>query len=58
MLQVSGGATLTAVGANVIVTANGTTNIDGGSFIALNGAQIHLPQATSYTHTAGRGATM
>ena len=39
------------VGGDAAFVASGSTQIDGGSFIAQNGGQIHLPQATSYTNT-------
>ncbi|MDA1052075.1 MAG: Ig-like domain-containing protein [Planctomycetota bacterium] len=51
--EIGNGATLTVDGPTAQFVANGSTKIDGGSFIANAGGQIHLPSATRYTHSAG-----
>ncbi len=45
------GASLTADGAGATITAVGVTSLNGGSFYALNGGNLGLPNATSYAAT-------
>ena len=50
--ELTNGSVLTVQGSNTIFRASNETFISGGSLNALNGGQIILPMATSYTHAA------
>jgi hypothetical protein len=60
------GGTLTASGATATFTANGATSLAGASLSAINGGDLLLPNATSYTaagltptiETLGTGSTL
>ncbi|MCA9050793.1 MAG: Ig-like domain-containing protein, partial [Planctomycetaceae bacterium] len=52
-LAVINGASLTAQGANVVVTVSGVTTIDGGSLSARRGAEIILPAVTTVSGSMG-----